>query len=308
MGRTDTMPAAHLSSSQFDLVYNLLSLALASMAASTVFFFLRLSSFHERYKAALCFTGLVTFIAMYHYFRIFNSFTEAYSPCHSFHNHTDPEGVLTFDYNKCSADAYGYTATGIPFNDAYRYVDWLLTVPLLLIEIVLVMKLSETETFNKCLYLGISSALMIANGYPGEVTGDPSTRWVFWFLSMIPFCYIVYTLFVGLKESQDAQPEAVRDQVRWACWATVFSWCTYPVVFILPMLSGSSSGKMGLDARSMVGIQVGYTFSDIISKCGVGYLVYRIGLAKSMIDHSEAKAGFNMDEVEALAQNEEEEA
>jgi len=278
------MPAASLTSSQFDLVYNLLSLGLASMAASTVFFFLRLQSFHERYKAALCFTGLVTFIAMYHYFRIFNSFVEAYTPCEAT---TDGNNVTTINYNKCSADVYGYTATGIPFNDAYRYVDWLLTVPLLLIEIVLVMKLSETETFNKCCYLGISSALMIANGYPGEVTGDPSTRWVFWFLSMIPFCYIVYTLFVGLKESQDAQPEAVRDQVRWACWATVFSWCTYPIVFVLPMLSGSSSGKAGLSAGAMVSIQVGYTFSDIISKCGVGYLVYRIGLAKSMLEQDD---------------------
>merc|ERR1711871_921434 len=152
MGRTDTMPAASLTASQFDLVYNLLSLGLASMAASTVFFFLRLQSFHERYKAALCFTGLVTFIAMYHYFRIFNSFVEAYTPCEAT---ADGNNVTTINYNKCSADVYGYTATGIPFNDAYRYVVWL--------------------------------------------------------LSMIPFCYIVYTLFVGLKESQDAQPEAVRD-------------------------------------------------------------------------------------------------
>merc|ERR1712199_88763 len=204
---TVTMPAASLTSSQFDLVYNLLSLGLASMAASTVFFFLRLQSFHERYKAALCFTGLVTFIAMYHYFRIFDSFVAAYTPCGAT---TDGNNVTTINYNKCSADAYGYTATGIPFNDAYRYVDWLLTVPLLLIEIVLVMKLSEEETFNKCVRLGVSSALMIANGYPGEITGDPSTRWCFWFLSMLPFTYIVYTLFVGLKESQDAQPEAVR--------------------------------------------------------------------------------------------------
>merc|ERR1711966_78436 len=118
MGRTDTMPAAHLSSSQFDLVYNLLSLALASMAASTVFFFLRLSSFHERYKAALCFTGLVTFIAMYHYFRIFNSFTEAYSPCHSTQRASDNMTVV--NYNVCDAEAFGYSPTGIPFNDAYR--------------------------------------------------------------------------------------------------------------------------------------------------------------------------------------------
>merc|ERR1712185_700584 len=101
----------------------MLSLGLASMAASTVFFFLRLSSFAERYKAALCFTGLVTFIAMYHYFRIFNSFTESYTPCFVKDGEVNP--------HKCNADLYGYSPTGIPFNDAYRYVDWLLTVPLL---------------------------------------------------------------------------------------------------------------------------------------------------------------------------------
>merc|ERR1711918_322456 len=176
------------------------------MAASTVFFFLRLGSFAERYKAALCFTGLVTFIAMYHYFRIFDSFNAAYTPCETING--------TVNYAKCDPDLYGYSATGIPFNDAYRYVDWFLTVPLLLIEIVLVMKLSEAETFNRCVTLGVSSALMIANGYPGEITADPGTRWVFWALSMAPFTYIVYSLFVGLKASQDSQPEAVRDQVR----------------------------------------------------------------------------------------------
>merc|ERR1712023_88047 len=186
------------------------SLGLASMMASTVFFFLRLPSFHEKYRAALCFTGLVTLIAMYHYFRIFESFVNAYTCCEVVNGTVNP--------NKCSADHYGWNPTGIPFNDAYRYVDWLLTVPLLLIEIVLVMRLSESETFQRCLYLGVSSALMIANGYPGEVSGNPGTRWIFWFLSMVPFCYIVYTLFVGLKESQDNQPEAVRDQVKWACW------------------------------------------------------------------------------------------
>merc|ERR1711998_208407 len=276
----DTMAPA-LTTHQYDLVYNMISLGLASMAASTVFFFLRLSSFAESYKAALCFTGLVTFIAMYHYFRIFDSFVAAYTPCEV----TDGE----VNHAKCSPELYNFAATGIPFNDAYRYVDWLLTVPLLLIEIVLVMKLSEEETFQRCVKLGVSSALMIANGYPGEVTGDPGTRWMFWFASMLPFTYIVYSLFVGLKEAQDNQPEEVRDQVRWACWATVFSWCTYPVVFVFPMLQGSSTVKGGLSAGSMCAIQVGYTVSDIISKCGVGYLVYRIGLAKSMLEDTQGE-------------------
>merc|ERR1719498_840001 len=283
------MAVASLTPVQYDLIYNMLSLGLASMAASTVFFFLRLGSFAERYKAALCFTGLVTFIAMYHYFRIFDSFNAAYTPCETING--------TVNNAKCDPDLYGYSATGIPFNDAYRYVDWFLTVPLLLIEIVLVMKLSEAETFNRCVTLGVSSALMIANGYPGEITADPSTRWLFWALSMAPFTYIVYTLFVGLKESQDSQPEEVKEQVKWACWATVFSWCTYPIVFVFPMLSGSTDGKAGLSAQAMTAVQVGYTVSDIISKCGVGYLVYRIGLAKSAIEATD-KAGYSVQDDE----------
>merc|ERR1712199_136414 len=271
----DTM-APNLTAGQYDLVYNMASLGLASMMASTAFFFLRLPSFAERYKAALCFTGLVTMIAMYHYFRIFNSFVEAYTPCEIV------DGVI--NPYKCDADTYGWQPTGHPFNDAYRYVDWLLTVPLLLIEIVLVTKLPEAETVQRCTVLGISSALMIIGGYPGETSGTAWVRWCFRALSMIPFCYIVYTLFIGLRESQANQPAECREQVKWACWATVFSWCTSPVVYTFPMILGSNEGKAGLSAGAMVAVQIGYTVSDVISKCGVGYLVYRIGLAKSMLE------------------------
>merc|ERR1712070_192099 len=147
MGTSSAMVS--LTPNQYDIIYNSLSLGLASMAASTVFFFLRLPSFSERYRAALCFTGLVTFIAMYHYFRIFDSFNAAYTPCKV------TDGAV--DYNTCGAEEYGYSPTGIPFNDAYRYVDWFLTVPLLLIEIILVMRVPEAETFERCCVLGVSS-------------------------------------------------------------------------------------------------------------------------------------------------------
>merc|ERR1712227_165377 len=227
-----------LTASQFDTIYNVTSFGLACMMASTCFFFLRLPSMTERYKEALCYTGLVTFIAFYHYYRIFNSFDAAFTPCEVV------EGVV--NPNKCSPTEFGYSPTGHAFNDAYRYMDWLLTVPLLLIEIVLVMKLSPEETKKQSLRLGVLSGLMILNGYPGESSGDASTRWTYWTLSMLPFCYIVYT-----------------------------------IVYIMPMLSGSSTGKAGLTAGSMVAIQVGYTVSDVISKCGVGFLVYNIACTKS---------------------------
>merc|ERR1719265_148144 len=63
---------------QFQTVYDILSFSLACMMATTVFLWMRVPSVTERYKTALIISGLVTFIAAYHYIRIFNSWVEAY--------------------------------------------------------------------------------------------------------------------------------------------------------------------------------------------------------------------------------------
>merc|ERR1712066_1193954 len=120
---------------EFQSVYNATSFGLATMMATTMYLWFRMFAVNERYKSAVCISGLVTFIAAYHYFRIFNSWVEAYA--------YSSEG--------------GPNLTGVPFNDAYRYMDWLLTVPLLLIEILLVMKLSDEEYNSKAKTLGIAS-------------------------------------------------------------------------------------------------------------------------------------------------------
>jgi len=249
-----------MSAAQFDLVYNSLSFTMASMMASTLFFWLRLGSVAEKYKTALTITGLVTFIASYHYIRIFNSWVDGY------------------EFGPTADGVIGNpTLTGKPFNDAYRYMDWLLTVPMLLTEIVMCMKLSEAEISSNAWSLGTAAALMIILGYPGELLIDSGLgmRWVWWALAMLPFLYIVWKLLVGLKEAADAESDPkIKSMLNTACLATVVSWCTYPVVYILPML-----GLAG--AEAVVGIQIGYCISDIISKCGVGFLIYNITIAKS---------------------------
>jgi len=260
-------PAYPMTDGQFQIVYDALSFTFASMAASTVFFWMRLGSVHERYKTALCITGLVTAIAAYHYIRIFNSWVEAYQyPLPNF----GEEGNATMINDPI--------LTGVPFNDAYRYMDWLLTVPLLLIEIVLVMNLSAEETATKSWQLGVFSALMIVVGYPGELIlddGELWKRWIFWMAAMVPFSFVVYTLLVGLKGATEAEQDPdIRSRIYAAQWMTVISWLTYPVVYVIPMM-----GAQG--ASAIVGIQMGYCISDIISKCGVGLLIYRITIAKS---------------------------
>ena len=71
-----------------------------------------------------------------------------------------------------------------------RYVDWLLTVPLLLIELILVMQLPAEESSRKMWTLGAASGFMVAFGYPGEVRDDPAGRWFYWAVSMCPFMYV----------------------------------------------------------------------------------------------------------------------
>jgi len=253
-----------MNDTQFQAVYNMLSFSLASMMATTVYLFFRASAVQDKFKSAVLISGLVTFIAAYHYVRIFNSWVEAYS--------------YSAGEVKDGALEIGNPAlTGVPFNDAYRYMDWLLTVPLLLIEILLVMKMDEATYGAKSKSLGVSAALMIVTGYYGElyVSGDLTPRWVCWFVSMVFFLYIVYELLVGLAAATNSEADPViKSKIQTAQVMTVISWCTYPVVYLFPMFGITASS-------AVVAIQIGYCVSDIISKCGVGLVIYQITYAKS---------------------------
>ena len=246
-----------LSVAQYTLVYNAFSFSIAAMAAASIFLWMGRAQVNVSYKTALTISGLVTAIAAYHYYRIFNSWEGAYT--------------LRSDT---------LTATGFAFNDAYRYVDWVLTVPLLLIELILVMKLPQTETVSRSFRLGLAAALMIGLGYPGEIAADNATRALWGTLSTIPFIYIVWALFKGLGDSINRQPESVRGLIKSARLLTFASWGFYPLVYMLPF-TGLSGGAV------RTGVQVGYTFADIISKVGLGILVYNIAVRKSAAERDE---------------------
>lgn len=242
-----------LTFGQYQLIYNAFSFGVATFFAATIFFWLGLSQVSQKYKTALVITGLVTFIAGYHYLRIFSSFGEAY---------TAVDGVVK--------------STGVAFNVAYRYVDWLLTVPLLLIELILVMSLSRAETISKSVQLGGAAALMIVLGYPGEVSGGiDSTRFIWGALSMIPFLYIVIKLFSGLSESIAKQPEDVRGLISSARWVVILSWSFYPVVYFAPFAMSLNGGT------ATTVIEVGYTIADIIAKAVFGVMIFMIAVRKS---------------------------
>jgi len=247
--------AAGFSYGEWSAVYNALSFGIAAMGSATIFFWLQLPNVTKNYRTALAITGIVTAIATYHYVRIFNSWVDAFEV-------------------RESHGAYAVSLSGHPFNDAYRYVDWLLTVPLLLIELILVMKLDAQETRNKSVLLGVASAIMVALGYPGEIQEDLATRWWWWKAAMVPFCYVLFSLLIGLHGATSKQPESVRGLIVAARLLTAFSWLTYPFVYII-----KNVGLAGTVATTYE--QIGYSVADVTAKAVFGVLIWAIAAGKS---------------------------
>ena len=252
-----------LTYAQYFSVYNLLSLAIASLMATFVFFALVRTEVSLKYRGAVSAGAMVVFIAAYHYFRIFNNWTDAY--------HVNPDG--------------SYSPTGIPFNHAYRYVDWMLTVPLLVVEMILVLDRPRKETAGLISKLAFASFLMIVLGYFGE--GDRASQTVFsarglWgTLSTIPFVYILVVLLKELRVSMANASEQVRILLRNTALLTLFAWGFYPIAYMAPFFHLAP-------ATTETSLQVGYSIADIIAKCGYGLLIHAIA-----VHRTEEEAGVN---------------
>jgi bacteriorhodopsin len=248
----------NLNQDQWNLVYNTFSFGLVSMLACTVYTLVAQARVLPKYRNALVMSSMVTFIAGYHYWRIFNSFSE-------------------------SSDGLKVDLSGAPgsFNEAYRYVDWLLTVPLLLVEVIAVLALAKEVSKSLIMRLVPASAAMIALGYPGEISTDQNTQVLYGVLSTLPFLYILYVLFVELTKSLDRQPAGVAATVKNLRLLLIATWGVYPIAYILGMGAGDPT------ANAFVGVQVGYTIADVLAKCVFGLTILKIARMKS---HAEGMA------------------
>ena len=237
---------ATLTAGQYSAVSNILSFGFASMLATTIYLYLSQARVLPKYRQAIVISGTVTLIALYHYWRIYDSFAAAH-------------------------------AGGEAFNEAYRYVDWLLTVPLLLLETIAVLALPAANRKSLIARLVPASAAMIVLGYPGEVTAEMGPKMMWGALSTIPFLYILYVLFVELTKSLDKQPAEVSATVKRLRLLLIATWGVYPISYLMPVL-----GVDGADA--FVGRQIGYTVADVLAKCLFGLTIYKIARLKSAAD------------------------
>jgi len=229
-------PIDLLSPDQYTLVYNLLSFGTAVMFGAFVYFLTQMKAVKEQYRSAVSVSAVVVGIAGYHYYRIWSDFGE------------------------------------MKMNEGYRYADWLITVPLLIVELLIVLGVSSELRKKLMTSLIPATVLMIGLGYPGEIADSAGTKWVFWVLAMVPFAYILWTLYGQLQAASTRENPAVAKAIKNATVVLLATWMVYPIAYLFPVFDANSGTLETLR-------QVGYTFADITAKGLYGLMV--IGIAKA---------------------------
>ena len=221
------------------LVYNALSFGTAVMLGAFVYFLTQIKSVAKQFQSGVAVSAVVVGIAGYHYFRMWS------------------------DWGKGAV------------NEGYRYADWLITVPLLVIELLIVLGVTAERRKKLMFSLVPATVLMIALGYPGEISSNDGTKWLYWVLAMLPFAYILWILNGELKAAGTRETGAVSKAIKNATTVLLVTWMVYPIAYLFPVIFDASN-EGAETAR-----QLGYTLADITAKGLYGLMILSIAKARS---------------------------
>jgi bacteriorhodopsin len=210
-----------------------------AMMAASVFFFFEMWSMEGKWRTSMLVSGLITFIAAVHYFYMRDFWAEnAASPTE------------------------------------FRYIDWILTVPLMCVEFYLILKAFGATT--SLLWKMIAySVLMLVAGYLGETLyRDNSPLWGF--ISTIGYVGILYEVWMGSakKLASSSNDPTLQKAFNTLAWFVLVGWAIYPIGYMTIEGSGWLSGM--LDPTSM---DIIYNIGDAVNKIGFGLTIYTLAVS-----------------------------
>ena len=227
--------AANLQSDDFvGISFWLISMALM---AATVFFLWETQSVDGKWKTSLVVSALVTFIAAVHYF-----------------------------YMRDVWIATGETPT------VYRYIDWLITVPLLMIEFYLILRAITAVSGGIFWRLMIGTMVMLVGGYAGEV--GYIGAWAGFIIGMVGWAYILYEIFAGeaSRVAAEQAPPSVQSAFSTMRWIVTIGWAIYPIGYFMGYLNGAVSDES---------LNVIYNIADVWNKIAFGVIIWNVAVTES---------------------------
>ena len=229
-----------------------------AMMAASAFFFLSMNNFDKKWRTSILVSGLITFIAAVHYY-----YMRDYWATNAYVN-----GVLSTDP----------AVLGNASPTFFRYVDWILTVPLMCVEFYLILRAAGATKKLMWTLIG-ASTVMLVTGYFGEgVDRDNAALWGL--VSGLAYFYIVYLIMFGKAKSLATQAGGnVLKAHNILCKFVLIGWAIYPLGYMAGTAGwyGAEGQLFGLD----VAMDVIYNIGDAINKIGFGLVVYNLAVASS---------------------------
>jgi len=160
------------------------------------------------------------------------------------------------------------------FNNGYRYLNWLIDVPMLLFQILFVVSLTRSSFSSVRNQFWFSGTLMILTGYVGqfyEVT-NPTLFFVWGAISTVFFVHILIVMKKVITEGQEGAPPKAQKYLGTIWTLFLVSWMLYPGAYLMPYLF-SLGFEPALSEAAVVGRHITYTIADVSSKVIYGILL-----------------------------------
>ena len=203
-----------------------------AMLAATVFFFVERSNVSAEWKMSMTVSGLITGIAAVHYYYMREV----------------------------------WVTSGISPTE-FRYIDWILTVPLMVVEFYLLTKVN----FQKLVWASIA---MLVTGYFGEAGIGPLSPALWGLLSGAAYFYIAYDVVAGEGgTAAGAAGGKIANANTLLTRFVIIGWGIYPLGYLIGTADGQwysfMAGAVDADMRDLI-----YNVGDAINKIGFGLVVW----------------------------------
>ena len=210
-----------------------------AMMAASAFFFFSMNDFDRKWKTSILVSGLITFIAAVHYWYMRD-----------------------------------YWVTNMESPTVFRYVDWILTVPLMCVEFYLILKLAGAKK-SLMWKLILLSVIMLVTGYFGEAV-NPENAQLWGLASGIAYFAIVYEIWLGgAAKLAKAAGGSVLSAHKVLCWFVLVGWAIYPIGY----MAGTEGWYSGIFGG--LSMDIFYNIADAINKIGFGLVIYNLALEQS---------------------------
>ena len=212
----------------------------AAMVAATFFFWVERDRAVGKWKTSLTVAAMVTGIAAIHYFYM--------------------RGV--------------WIDTGSS-PTVFRYVDWLLTVPLQIVEFYLILAAIAVVSISVFWRLLIASVVMLVAGYIGEVSamGDGGSLWSGFWIGMVAWLYIIWEVFKGEASQISASKGTVASKKAFNALRLIVTvgWAIYPIGYYLGYTGSADASTLNIV----------YNLADLVNKIAFGLLIWYAATSES---------------------------